>query len=102
MIDFPQMLLRLVAALILGAIIGLEREMVGKEVGIRTGMMVSAGAALFSITGIMLPYIIAISPENLSEIIARNGGFLNIIANIVVGVGFLGTGIIMKNENRVH
>ena len=102
MIDFSQMLVRLVVAMLLGAIIGFERERVGKEVGIRTAMTVSAGAAIFSIIGISLPYIVSVSPDNLAEIIARNGGFLNIIANIVVGIGFLGAGIIIKNESHVH
>ena len=96
------MLVRLVVAMLLGAIIGFERERVGKEVGIRTAMTVSAGAAIFSIIGISLPYIVSVSPDNLAEIIARNGGFLNIIANIVVGIGFLGAGIIIKNESHVH
>lgn len=102
MIDFSQMLIRLVVAMALGAIIGLERERVGKEVGVRTAMTVSAGAALFSIASLMLPYVVATSVDNLSEVIARNGGFLNVIANIVVGIGFLGAGIIIKNEDRVH
>jgi len=97
------MLLRLVIAIALGAFIGLERERVGKEVGVRTAMTVSAGAAIFSIVGLTLPYIItAASPGNLSEVIARNSGFLGVIANIVVGIGFLGAGIIIKNEDRVH
>lgn len=102
MIDFSQMLARFVAALILGALIGLEREMVGKEVGIRTGMMVSAGATIFSIIGLALPYIMTDSAEKALQMATVNGGYLNIIANIVIGIGFLGTGIIMKNENRVH
>ncbi len=102
MLTFSQMLTRLVVAMLLGFIIGLERERVGKEVGVRTAMTVSAGAALFSITGLMLPYIVATSVDNLSEVIARNGGFFNVIANIVVGIGFLGAGIIIKNEDRVH
>jgi len=96
------MLARLVIAIILGAIIGLERERVGKEVGIRTAMTVSAGAAIFSIIALALPYIVATSPENIPDIIARNSGFLGVIANIVVGIGFLGAGIIIKNEDRVH
>lgn len=102
MITFSQMLARLVIAMLLGALIGLEREKVGKEVGIRTAMIVSAGAAMFTIAGLMLPYIVATSQDNLSEILARNGGFMNVIANIVIGIGFLGTGIIIKNEDRIH
>ncbi|MEK7546702.1 MAG: MgtC/SapB family protein [Patescibacteria group bacterium] len=102
MIDFSQMLVRLVAAMILGAVIGLERERVGKEVGVRTAMTISAGAAIFTIIGIALPYLMSDSPENAMKMAMANGGYLGIIANIVVGIGFLGAGIIIKNEDRVH
>ncbi len=96
------MILHLVVALALGALMGLERELVGKEAGIRTSMMVAGGSALFAILALQLPYIVAVSPDNLSEVIARNSGFLAVIANIVVGIGFIGAGIIMKTEERVH
>lgn len=96
------MVIRLAVALALGALIGLERELVGKEAGIRTTMLVSAGAAIFSMISIELPYIISVSPANLPDVIARNSGFLGVIANIVVGIGFLGAGIILKTEERVH
>ena len=96
------MLLRLVVALVLGGLIGLERELVGKEAGVRTAMMVAGGAAIFSIIGISLPYIIAASGGNLTDILAHNGGFLAVIANIVVGIGFLGAGIIIKTEEHVR
>ena len=98
------MIVRLGVAMLLGAFIGLERERVGKEVGVRTAMTVSAGAALFSIAGLMLPYIMTggYDGEFASQVIINNAGFLNIIANIVVGIGFLGAGIIIKNEDRIH
>jgi len=64
--------------------------------------MVAAGAAIFSIVGLSLPYIVAVSPENLPEVIARNSGFLTVIANIIIGVGFLGTGIIVKHGMHVR
>lgn len=102
MLDFSQMVLRLVLALALGGVIGLERELIGKEAGIRTGMLVSGGAAIFAMIAITLPSIIATSPENLSLILAHNGGFLAIIANVVVGIGFLGAGIIIKTSEHVH
>lgn len=95
------MLVRLAIALILGGLIGFERQLVGKEAGIRTGMMVSGGAAIFAIIGLSLPYLIA-TPGTLNEILARNSGFLAVIANIVVGVGFLGAGVIIKTDGRVH
>jgi putative Mg2+ transporter-C (MgtC) family protein len=100
MIDFWQMFLRFLIALVLGALIGLEREKIGKEAGIRTLMIISAGATLFTLAGLSLPYII--SSGNTSEILARNSGFLAIIANIVVGIGFLGGGIIIKNEEHIR
>jgi putative Mg2+ transporter-C (MgtC) family protein len=100
--EISQMILNLVVALVLGGLMGLEREIVGKEAGVRTGMTVAGGAALFSIVALRLPYLIATSPENLQLILAHNGGFLIMIANIVVGIGFLGGGIIIKNEHRVH
>lgn len=89
-------------ALVLGALMGLEREVVGKEAGVRTSMMVAGGAAVFAIIGLTLPYLVATSPANLNDVLARNGGFLVVIANIVLGVGFLGAGTIVKSENRVH
>ncbi len=102
MLTLQEMLLRLGLAVILGLVIGLEREMAGKEAGLRTDMMVAAGSAIFSIVALSLPYIIATSPENLPDIIARNSGFLTVIANVVVGVGFLGAGIIVKHGVHVR
>lgn len=102
MLTFEEMFVRFLIALALGALIGLEREMVGKEAGIRTAMLVAGGASLFTIVALSLPYLIAISPENLSEILARNSGFLGVIANIVVGIGFLGAGIIIQTGEHVR
>ena len=102
MLTFDQMLVRFLVALALGALIGLEREMVGKEAGIRTAMLVAGGASLFTIIALSLPYLIAISPANLSDVIARNSGFLGVIANIVVGIGFLGAGIIIQTVEHVR
>jgi len=101
MLTLEQMIIRLVIAIILGAIIGIERELAGKEAGLRTDVMVAAGAAIFSMVSVVLPYIIALSPENLAEVIARNSGFLGLMANVVVGVGFLGAGIIVKHGTHV-
>ena len=95
------MVLHFLVAMALGAFIGLEREMIGKEAGVRTSMLVAGGAAIFAIIAINLPYIISISPENLRDVIAGNSGFLNVIANVVVGIGFLGAGVIIKTEEHV-
>jgi len=88
------MALRLLVALALGALVGLERELVGKEAGVRTGMMVAGGAAIFCIISLSAPGIIGIA--------SASGAALNIIANVVVGIGFLGAGAIIKNDQRAH
>lgn len=87
------MLINFGAALALGALMGLERELAGKEAGIRTSLMVSGGASLFAMMALVAPRLVA--PES-------SGAALAILANIVVGIGFLGAGIILKTEERVH
>ena len=103
MMDFSQMYTQFAVAIVLGALMGLERELAGKEAGIRTGMMVAGGSAIFTIAALYLPALLAENyGANLHEILARNAGFLNVIANIAVGIGFLGAGIIIKTEEHVY
>lgn len=101
MLTLEVMLVRLLIAVVLGAIIGIERELAGKAAGLRTDVMVAAGAAIFAMIGIALPYLVATSPDLVPEIIARNGGFISVIANIVVGIGFLGAGIMIHQGTQV-
>ncbi|MEK7629896.1 MAG: MgtC/SapB family protein [Patescibacteria group bacterium] len=100
MLTTGEMILRLGIAALLGALIGFEREMVGKEAGVRTDIMVASGAAIFSLIGLTLPYLVATS--NLDQVISNNSGSLNVIANIVVGIGFLGAGIIIQQGIHVR
>lgn len=78
---------RLLMACGMGGIIGLERESRHKASGLRTNMMVSMGAALFTV---------------LSGVLAGpgspNGG--QVASNIVQGIGFLGAGLILHTRNR--
>ena len=97
------MFLRFAIALVLGALLGLERELVGKEsAGIRTTMLVTSGAAIFSMIALVLPYIVSAQTNNLADVIARNSGYLGMIGNIVVGIGFLGAGLIIKTNDQPH
>jgi putative Mg2+ transporter-C (MgtC) family protein len=96
------MLLRLGLAIVLGFLVGLERESIGKEAGVRTDMLVAAGSAIFAMIGLTLPYIVSAGMGNLADVIARNSGFLTVIANVVVGIGFLGAGIIVKQGTHVR
>jgi putative Mg2+ transporter-C (MgtC) family protein len=100
MLTFEQMILRFIAALALGALLGLERELVGKAAGVRTVMLVSGGASIFAMIALSLPYLTAVN-GGVPDAAALNSGF-GIIANIVVGIGFLGGGLIVKSSDRPH
>lgn len=93
---------RLAAAILLGAILGIEREIVGKEAGIRTEIVVAGGASIFTMIALVLPYIISADTGNLANVVAQNSGVIQIIANIVIGIGFLGTGLIIKTGDHPH
>jgi putative Mg2+ transporter-C (MgtC) family protein len=100
-LSLGQMVWRLAVAVVLGAIVGAERELVGKDAGVRTDIMVAAGAAVFTMAGLSLPYVISLDQAHLRDVLARNSGFLTVVANVVVGVGFLGAGIIVKRGVHV-
>lgn len=79
--------LRLLGAAILGSAIGYERELRGKGAGIRTHLLVGMGAALFMI----------ISQYGFSGAVKFDAA--RIAAGVVGGLGFMGSGIIMKNKH---
>ena len=75
-------ILRLLLAAFLGAVIGYQRERAGKEAGLRTHILISTGAALFTVASI---YGFAGSDPS------------RIAAGIVTGIGFLGAGAIIRS-----
>ncbi|HUF40489.1 MAG TPA: MgtC/SapB family protein [Verrucomicrobiae bacterium] len=77
---------RLVLALLFGAVIGFQRERMGKAAGLRTHMLVSSGAAVFVIAGAELGMS--------SDSVAR------VIQGLITGIGFLGAGAILKIYER--
>lgn len=89
-----EILARLVFAVILGGAVGLERSLAGKTAGLRTYALVSLGSALFVI----------ISNLVISQYLAsgmRNFDPLRVASQIVVGVGFLGAGLIIFRGHKV-
>lgn len=98
MLELPQMVLRLIFAIALGALIGLERETIGKEAGVRTGIVVSGGSAIFTIIAFLLPGALAKQGFGVGDPALA----FNVIANIITGIGFLGAGIIIKNQEAAH
>lgn len=95
------MLARFVVALVLGALLGIEREVVGKEAGVRTEMLVAGGASIFAMIALVLPYITAATTNSLPDPTAVNSAF-GVIANVVVGIGFLGAGLILHNGEHTR
>lgn len=76
---------KLIVSFLLGAFIGLDREKHGRDAGIRTYAAVCIGATLFT----------AVANHLVNDVAAAS----RVIANIVTGVGFLGAGIIYRNNS---
>jgi putative Mg2+ transporter-C (MgtC) family protein len=86
-----EVVLRVVLAAVLGGAIGAEREIREREAGLRTHLLVSVGAALFTLVSAYAWSDFAFS--------ARSGVTLDptrISAQIVTGIGFLGAGAIIR------
>src|SRR5215207_11322825 len=81
-------LIRVLAATLLGAIVGIERERAGKPAGLRTHMLVSLGTAVV----VLACSGAAMSMEGLSRV----------IQGIVTGIGFIGAGSILKLDEERH
>jgi putative Mg2+ transporter-C (MgtC) family protein len=81
-----QVAVRLLIAAALGGALGWERERAGKQAGLRTHMLVSLGAALF----VLVPQQAGMALADLSRV----------IQGVVAGVGFLGTGTILKQSEE--
>lgn len=78
--------LRLLAALLLGAAIGVERQWRQRSAGLRTNALVAVGAAAFALVGFSMPG--EASPSRMA-------------AQVVSGIGFLGAGAIMREGLNV-
>lgn len=76
--------LRLGLAVVLGAAIGYERELSGKDAGLRTHMLVTLGATLF----VLVPTTSGMETADVSRV----------MQGVVSGIGFLGAGAILKQE----
>lgn len=75
----------LLLAVAIGAIIGAEREYHSKSAGLRTMIMVSLSSCLFTIISLKIGVA---NPDRLA-------------ANVLTGLGFLGAGVILKDDNRI-
>lgn len=81
----------LLTAFLLGAVIGLERQYRQRTAGLRTNVLVAVGAALFVDIAMRFHAIYGGSPSP-----------LHVVAYVVSGVGFLGAGVIMREEGNIR
>ena len=72
-------------ALLLGGLVGIQREKIGKAAGIRTYALVTGGSALFTLLAVLS------FPTDAARIIAQ----------IIVGIGFLGAGAILHKDDKI-
>ena len=77
-------LVRVVLAVLVGALIGMERGRQGRAAGMRTHVLVSLGATLTALTGMYAYYILGIVADP-----------LRVSAQVISGIGFLGVGTIL-------
>jgi putative Mg2+ transporter-C (MgtC) family protein len=84
--DWQQLAFRVLLAALAGAIVGYDRERRGKSAGLRTHILVSVGAALFT----MVPITIAPDSAHPDESASR------VVQGIAAGIGFLGAGEILR------
>src|SRR5688500_8875686 len=84
--SFDVLLFRFLLVIIVGGLIGAEREYRSKSAGLRTMILICLGSFLFTTFSIHI-----------------SGGTNDRIAsNIVTGIGFLGAGVIYKSDNRIN
>ena len=84
-------ILRLSAAVLFGGLVGIERVVAHKKAGVRTYALVSLGSALFIVTAQLVTSmyygLISVDPTRIAS-------------NIVMGIGFLGGGLIILNGGK--
>lgn len=84
--SFETLLLRLLLVVIVGGVIGAEREFRSKSAGFRTMILICLGSFLYTSFS---KYMSDQSPDRIAS-------------NIVTGIGFLGAGVIFKSDNRIN
>ena len=89
-LPFTDSVIRLTAATLMGAALGINREIRGKPAGMRTHALVALGTALATLIAIAL----ATGPEGVDR-----SAVSRVIQGVLAGIGFLGAGAILKAES---
>ena len=86
-----EILIRLVIAVVLGGLLGLERTLAGKTAGMRTYSMVSLGSALF--VGLAQVVLEMTPADGVSPLI--------LASSVITGIGFIGAGLVFHNDHQM-
>src|SRR5438105_1946330 len=86
MLDWSDIILRLGTAMVIGGVIGLDRNLHHKPTGVRTLGLVALGSALA---------VLAVAQDRQAEV-------SRVLQGVITGVGFIGAGVILHQGQRVH
>lgn len=89
-LNLGEVVLRLFAAAAAGGLLGLNRDLADKPIGVRTLALVSLGAATVSVAGVQVPGM-AEHPDAMSRVVQ------GIIQGVMAGISFIGAGVILRN-----
>ena len=89
---------RVLAAAVLGAVVGIEREVNDQPAGLRTHLTVALGAAVFGVISTLgfSEFVVGQRDVNVQFDVTR------VASNVVVGIGFLGAGMIFRAGSKVR
>ena len=90
-----ELVIRIVLSILLGAVLGWEREARNKPAGLRTHMMVSMGAAAFALLTLELFKTATANSQSQVDPI-------RIVEGVIGGIGFLGAGTIIRSRGAVE
>jgi putative Mg2+ transporter-C (MgtC) family protein len=91
LVDWSEIILRLGAATLAGGAIGLDRDLRGKPIGLKTLGLVSLSTAM-----VVLLAVQSVEPGKFTDATSR------VIQGVLTGIGFLGAGVIVRQGDRVR
>ena len=89
-LELTEEVLRLAGAALAGGIIGINRDIAKKPIGLRTLALVSLGAAIATVAAIQVPGM-AEHPDALSRVVQ------GVIQGIMTGISFIGAGVVLRD-----
>jgi putative Mg2+ transporter-C (MgtC) family protein len=98
MVSNYEILFRLFLAAVLGAVVGLEREVHGRPAGIRTYLLLCMGSALIMVVSELL--FVKYEAKGLADILRADPA--RIAAQAITGIGFLGAGVILRYKDTIR